>query len=188
MGRGISTEKVALCKILILRHFQLNWKPTARQLGNVRHVMRLQVEVKIQLPLKEVSVFRLAYESGAHHNGLEALAFDGPQSTIRGRLDGGCTFAVVQDGQLAEHLAWRHRAEVLVLPRYFHSTLCWRKEKKYNLRIGSRLARSFPGYQQSNFSAKGVLKMIQWYFQYYLSKQRIEAPNIFLIKISKSLH
>lgn len=78
------------------------------------------------LPLKEVSVFSLANEPSAHHDGLEALALDGPKSAVRCCLDGGSAFAVIEDGQLAEHFARCHSAEVFVLPGYFHTALCLR--------------------------------------------------------------
>lgn len=75
-------------------------------------------------PLEEVRVLGLSDEPSPHHDGLEALALDGPEAAVRRGFDGGGSLAVVQYGELAEHLAWSHCAEVLVLPGHLHSALC----------------------------------------------------------------
>lgn len=54
--------------------------------------MKTKVEL---LPLEEVGVFGLPDEASPHHDGLEALALDGPQLAVRGCLDGGRPLAVV---------------------------------------------------------------------------------------------
>lgn len=75
-------------------------------------------------PLEEIGIFSLSDESSPHHDGLEALAFDGPQSAIGSSLDGGRPFAVVQYGQFAKHLPRCHCAEVFVFAGNLHATLC----------------------------------------------------------------
>lgn len=86
--------------------------------------MTFKIYIKSNVPLKKVGVFSLANEPSTHHDGLETLPFNGPQATVCCCLDSGRTFAVVQDGQLAEYLARSHRTEVLVLAGHFHSALC----------------------------------------------------------------
>lgn len=75
------------------------------------------------LPLKEISIFSLSNKSSSHHDGLETLSFDGPETAVGGRFDGCGSLAVVQDRQLTEHLTRSHRAEVLVFARNFDSAL-----------------------------------------------------------------
>ena len=59
-------------------------------------------------------------EPRPHHDGLEDLPLDGPQLAVRRRLDRRRPLAVVQDGQLAEHLARRQDREELALAGHLH--------------------------------------------------------------------
>lgn len=71
---------------------------------------RLLKKIIKNKPLKEICVFGLSYQTSSHHDGLEALTLDGPQPAVGGGFDCGGSLAVVQYGQLTEHLAGCHRA------------------------------------------------------------------------------
>lgn len=60
--------------------------------------------IKKHSPLEEIGVLGLPDQPGTHHDGLEALSLDGPQLTVGGRGDGCRPLAMVEDGQLTEHL------------------------------------------------------------------------------------
>ena len=72
------------------------------------------------IPLEEGCVLGLPDEPRPHHDGLEDLPLDGPQLAVRRRLDRRRPLAVVQDGQLAEHLARRQDREELALAGHLH--------------------------------------------------------------------
>ena len=42
----------------------------------------------------------------------------------------GRTFAVVENGQLSEHFAADHRAQIFILPRHVDSALCNRRKQR----------------------------------------------------------
>lgn len=79
-------------------------------------------------PLEEVSVLGLADQARSHHDGLEALALDGPQVALGDRSDGRRSLAIVQDGQLAEHLGARKGREVFALAGDLNAAI-WKETK-----------------------------------------------------------
>lgn len=74
-------------------------------------------------PLEEVRVLRLPDQTRSHHDGLEALAFDGPQVALGDGRDGRRPLAVVQDGQLAQDLGAGEGREVLALAGDFNAAI-----------------------------------------------------------------
>ena len=63
-------------------------------------------------------------EPGPHHDGLEDLPLDGPQLAVGRGLDGGRPLAVVEDGELAEHLPGGQDGEELALARHLDLAIC----------------------------------------------------------------
>lgn len=82
-------------------------------------------------PLEEIAVFRLPDQARSHHDGLEALALDGPQVALGDRGDGRRPLAVVQDRQFAKDLRSRQCGEVLALAGNLDASI-WRKYIKIN--------------------------------------------------------
>lgn len=74
-------------------------------------------------PLEEIGVLGLPDQTGAHHDGLEALSLDGPQLAVGGRGDGRRPLAMVEDGQFAEHLGAGQRREVFAFAGHLDATL-----------------------------------------------------------------
>ena len=88
----------------------------------------------------------VTYVLRALHN-LSQMQFDLMGRTSRPTLtgltfDGGCPGAVVEDGQLPEHLACAHVAQLLSLLRHFHLALC-NTHRHHTVRLVTFSARCF---------------------------------------------